>query len=406
MSRSTTALVVTFNSSKVAGELAATLDSLADRCGAVVVDSDSRDGTVDLLGRLMPGIRVISTGVNRGFGSACNLGLSRVETPYTLLLNHDARIDAASLELLERWLDANPGTAAVQPLIRAWGWPEVTASRGMGITGMYEGYDLGFMRFEPGPGGGPVRGAGATAAVSLWRTDVLSSLSGFDPGFFMYFEDVDLCIRARLRGWSLDVLPEAEAQHMVGVASSRSSAGVWEIRSACRLAMKYGRDPGRARMALLGREIRSLAAMRTGLPAFLRRVAAIAAENAGRTGEVFEPSSKPPSELPAERSPRPFRLDPGGIIVSGPGWVSGRAMRGYGAFIAGSGCRLTVDMESRGGPVTGRLYCGSEPGAAYRTDSRGSRFSFILGPGRHCLAADDRNSVILISGMRVDEQTG
>jgi len=406
LSRSTTALVVTFNSSGVAEELAATLDALSERCGAVVVDSDSRDGTVEIIGRLMPGIRVISTGVNRGFGSACNLGLSRVDTPYTLLLNHDARIDPGSLSLLERWLDANPCTAAVQPLIRSWGWPEVTASRGMGITGMYEGYDLGFMRFEPGPGGGPVRGAGATAAVSLWRTDVLNSLSGFDPGFFMYFEDVDLCIRARLRGWSLDVLPEAGARHMVGISSSRSSAGVWEVRSACRLARKYGRNPGRTRRELLSRELRSLAAMRTGLPAFLRRVLAITSEKAERTGEVFEPSSAPPSGLPARRSPSPFRLDPGGIIVSGPGWRPGSTFGGYGAFTVRSDCRLTVDMSSPAGPVTGRLYCGSEPGAAFRTDSRGSRFRFILGPGRHYLAADDRDAVVQISGVRVDDQTG
>lgn len=406
MNRATTAVVVTYNSSGVAEDLAATLDALSERCGAVVVDSDSRDGTLEILGRLMPGIRVISTGGNRGFGSACNLGLSRVDTPYTLLLNHDARIEPGSLAMLERWLDANPGTAAVQPLIRAWSWPEVTASRGMGMTGMYEGFDLGFMRFEPGPGGGPLRGRGATAAVSLWRTGVLSSLSGFDPGFFMYFEDVDLCIRAHLGGWSLDVLPEAEARHVVGVSSNRSSAGVWEVRSACRLAMKYGRNPCRAKMALLSREIRSLAALRTGLPAFLRRAAAIAAEDAGRTGEVFEPSSPPLTELPAARSPRPFRLDPGGIIVSGPGWISGNAFEGYGAFTAASRCSMAVDMYSQGGPVTGRLYRGSEPGEAFRTDSRGSRFSFILGPGRHYLAADDRDAIIGIAGMRVDDQTG
>ena len=193
---------------------------------------------------------------------------------------------------------------------------------------------------------------------------------------------------------------------MVGVSSSRSSAGVWEVRSACRLAMKYGRSPGRAKLALIMREMRSLASMGTGVPASLRRMAAIASERAARTGGVFEPSSAPPTELPARRSPPPSGLDPCGLLVSGPGWISGSAFAGYGAFTARSGCRLTADVRSHHGPVTGRMYSGDVPGAPFIVDTHGSRLSFTIGPGRHYPAADDGEAVGDVSGMGVDGRTG
>ena len=57
-----------------------------------------------------------------------------------------------------------------------------------------------------------------TAACVLVRTEALRSVGGFDEGFFMYFEDVDLCVRLESAGWRLAQEPRAVARHVGGVA--------------------------------------------------------------------------------------------------------------------------------------------------------------------------------------------
>jgi len=400
-SAATTALVVTYRSADIAGELCRTLGDLAGACELILVDNDSRDDTVERLRSGLPGVNPLSAGSNRGFGAACNLGLSRVTTPYTLFLNPDARIDRASLGMLEERLRVEPSLAAVQPVIRAWGWPGVTASRGIGITSFYEGFDLGFMRFEPWAGvGAPFGAPGVTAAVSLWRTEVLRSLEGFDPGIFMYFEDVDLSIRASMSGWGFEVLPGATAQHMVGTASGRARAEIWELESSFRIAMRFSPDRAGTVRRFLMREIRSAAALRRpgrALRRFARLFAGIARRHRS-TGRPFIPAAIRPADLPTERSLRQFPLEPGGRLKTGPGWIGEGRFRGFGAFVSTSGGIFTAALSSESGPATGRLWKGDMPGEPFSACSSPSPVSFELTPGRYYLAADDPGVVISVEG--------
>ncbi len=198
-----TAAVVTYNAAGLA-------DLMADARGSlgslpwVIHDSGSIDGTCDILRSRMPGCNVIC-GVNRGFGYGNNRCLEKIGTEYTLFLNSDASLDRDALKELTAFLDDNPDHAAVQPLVRLMGWKIVTASRGVFLTPAGEAWDAGFMHLEPGPSLRPERVPAVTAAVSLWRTEVLRELGGFDEGFFMYFEDADLSLRAGAAGWKLSV---------------------------------------------------------------------------------------------------------------------------------------------------------------------------------------------------------
>lgn len=401
----TTAVVVTYRSAGIAGELCRTLGDLEGACGLVLVDSDSRDDTIERLRAGLPGVNPLSAGSNRGFGAACNLALSRVTTPYTLFLNPDARIDRVSLGMLEDRLRSEASTAAVQPLIRAWGWPGVTASRGIGITPFYEGFDLGFMRFEPWAGGGaPFRTSGVTAAVSLWRTEVLRSLEGFDPGIFMYFEDVDLSIRASMLGWGFEVLPGATAEHMVGTSSGRSRAELWELESSFRIAMRFSPDRARTIRRFVLREARSAVAIRRPGRA-LKRFARLFTGMAGRhprAGRSYTPPAIRPADLPAVRSPKPFPLEPGGRLTTGPGWIGEGRFRGFGAFRSNSSGTFTAALRSDKGPATGRLWSDGSPGVPFSVWSAPARVSFELAPGRYYLAADDPEAAIHVEGATLD----
>lgn len=346
-----TAAVVTYNAAGLADLMADARGSLGN-LPWVIHDSGSIDGTCDMLRSRMPGCDVIC-GINRGFGYGNNRCLERIGTEYTLFLNSDASLDRDALKELTAFLDDNPDHAAVQPLVRLMGWKIVTASRGVFLTPAGEAWDAGFMHLEPGPSLRPERVPAVTAAVSLWRTEVLRELGGFDEGFFMYFEDADLSLRAGAAGWKLSVLPSAEAFHVVGGSSSRKMASLWELRSSARLYSRYfggGRVNGRwlwNRASILLREAargrNPLPGIRVLLGAALARVDTIELPME-LSGMLFGS----PMDMPL---PRP---EPG---ASGPGWRGGLVSPWAGSPAPGGD--VSLRLLSTGHAVSGALLDGT-----------------------------------------------
>jgi GT2 family glycosyltransferase len=337
---------------------------------------------------------------NRGFGAACNSGLAMVRTPRVLLLNPDARLGEGSLREMGAMLSSDPRLAAVQPVIRAWGWPEVTASRGIGITPCYEGYDLGFMRFEPFPADSAVL-TGVSAAASLWRADALKALGGFDPGFFMYFEDVDLCIRAAALGWRFALAGRASCEHMTGATSSRGRAERWEHRSALRLAALHSGRGGRLPGPVLRREARMLlSGLAKGRPVLWRLSHLLAAvSDPPEPGCRFIPPAAPPGEPGGARPLPPFPLDAGGRLIAGPGWISeqGGSMRGYGAVRSSAPGGFCARVSSSALPRTLRIWSGAEAGPTVVASTPDPVRLETLSSGRTYIACDDGETIMTLA---------
>ncbi|RKZ03758.1 hypothetical protein DRQ21_04780 [Candidatus Fermentibacteria bacterium] len=264
-----TAAVVLYNSEKLVPGLAETVNSFPDAVRTVVYDSGSSDKSAEAASRLISNATVIE-GPNRGFGYGNNRCIETVETTYTLLLNSDAAISPESLQALVSFMDDHPDYAGVQPLIRLWGWDKVTVSAGVFLTGYGEAWDSRFMHLELSPLKTPLQVPAVTAAVSLWRTDALRSVDGFDESFFMYFEDADLSLRLGSSGWKLGVVRKAEAFHMVGASSTRRIASEWELASSVRLFRKY-LGHGKLSFSWWKREAKILLhSIKTGKPAVWR----------------------------------------------------------------------------------------------------------------------------------------
>jgi N-acetylglucosaminyl-diphospho-decaprenol L-rhamnosyltransferase len=226
---SVTAVVVTYNSSPVVSSALASLKESFDSgllAECVVVDNASADATAERVREDHAWCSVVCCTENLGFGRGCNLGIARAKTPYVLLLNPDATLPGAGLARLVEFLDRHPGAGAAAPAIRepdgklqpAGGLltPRALLREAVGMTAP------GRRTIEPGEA--PFRTSWVCGAVALLRRSMLEQLGGFDPRYFLYFEETDLWRRAQRAGWEIWAVGEATATPPKA-ASARSAGG-------------------------------------------------------------------------------------------------------------------------------------------------------------------------------------
>ncbi len=190
----------------------------------VLVDNCSSDGSVELVRRRFPHVNLLENRRNLGFGAANNQAAAQARGETLLLLNNDAWLEPGCLALLHARLDREPDLGLVAPrLIGPDGRPRFVWSPDRSLLGEavqrvrnpFEGtaFNHGpidrLMRAVSGPGW-------YTAACVLIRRSAFDDVGGFDPSFFLYFEDADLCVRIREAGWNLDCELEAVAVHAGG----------------------------------------------------------------------------------------------------------------------------------------------------------------------------------------------
>jgi len=245
------AVVVSYNSRDT---LRACVEPLLDKPGVTVtvVDNASTDDSLAVVADLP--VRAVDSGRNAGFGFGCNLGMASGTAPLVLFLNPDARIDADDLERLSRTLKANPSVAIAAPQIRDDTGRLIPTQRRSQRAGSTWAQALFLHRLVPRAtwANEIIRQESAythvaypewvSGACMLARRDVLEALDGFDEGFFLYCEDMDLCARVRAAGHRVCYEPGAIAYHEGGHSAARTSLYAVLARSRLRYARKqYGR---------------------------------------------------------------------------------------------------------------------------------------------------------------------
>jgi N-acetylglucosaminyl-diphospho-decaprenol L-rhamnosyltransferase len=215
-----TVVVVLHDSAGVVPPLLRSLGRWAAQAQVVVVDTDSADDGPRLAREA--GAEVVELGANPGFGAACNAGVARARHPVTVLLNPDC-------ELLEG-LGALVGPAAerealwVPRLVGRDGAPERSAHALPGTLGALLGAPLHppaapaalLERLEPWRAERPRAVGWAVAACLAARTDLLRRLGPFDARQFLFYEDMDLCLRARAAGVPTIFDPRVRVRHLGG----------------------------------------------------------------------------------------------------------------------------------------------------------------------------------------------
>lgn len=217
----------------------------------IVVDNGSTDESLEPL-RAEPGVSVIEMGYNAGFARACNAGAASSDGEYVFLLNPDAEILSGEPNDIACALDAFPQAAIVGPLVvDSFGDPERSVRRFPTVIDLvlYQGklhpwarqipplrryFMLGFDETVP-TYVEQVIGAAMVVRRSEWE-----AVGGMDGGFFLLFEDVDLCKRLAERGRRAVHWPALVVQH-VGHQSFRRISHLRLQRIWNRSLLRYSR---------------------------------------------------------------------------------------------------------------------------------------------------------------------
>jgi GT2 family glycosyltransferase len=210
--------------------LAAALRSVArarDRVGAsgetVVVDNQSTDDSAEIVARDFADVLWIQLGGNMGFPAAARTGIEATSAEWVLLLNNDATIEPDALQrIFEQPLPPDVGAVALQ--MRFSARPEIVNSAGIGLDVLGVAYDRFLGEPATGAASSPAEVFGACAGGALYRRAMLEDIGGFDPGYFLYLDDVDVAWRARMSGWRALYAPQAVVWHAHSATTRHGSA--------------------------------------------------------------------------------------------------------------------------------------------------------------------------------------
>jgi GT2 family glycosyltransferase len=206
-----------------AGPLPALLDSLARHTPSaqvVVVDTASRDTGPELARRR--GAEVVELGANPGFGAASNAGIERARHGVTVLLNPDCELLDDGLRRLAGAAGTAPDALWVPRLLEPDGRPQRSVHPLPGTLGALLAAPLHPAaapravreRLEPWRADQRRTVGWAIAACLAARTGVLRRLGPFDARQFLFYEDMDLCLRARAAGVPTILEPAVSVRHL------------------------------------------------------------------------------------------------------------------------------------------------------------------------------------------------
>lgn len=223
------------------------LDCLADLEAArstvtlevFVVDNASGDGTVEAIATRFPWVNVEALGENVGFGRANNRAIQRANGPTILVLNPDTRVTPVAMRECLDELQRRPDVGVLSPrVVDGQGRFDLRCKRGFPtLWGTFTHVarldrvlrDRRSLRYTMRwlPEVSPSDVEAVSGAVMFVRADALQLTGGFDERFFMYGEDIDLCVRIAGLGWRVRYWPEVTVTHL-----GRGSGWTTESRQA------------------------------------------------------------------------------------------------------------------------------------------------------------------------------
>ena len=220
-----------------------------DDAEVLVVDNDT-EGVPDL----PPGVRLFRSGENLGLTKAWNRAIPQTAGDLVVLLNPDAVVEGDFFERMEAFFGGEPGAGVAGPrILDAGGELQLSARKEISLLSGLLGRTSLLTRLFPksplvkaqfpalGDLGRPTEVDWVSGACMVVRRETLGDISPLDERFFLYFEDADLCRRAREAGWRVFYLPDVEVLHQTGGSSRSKPRAIWLLHKS---AFLYHRKHG------------------------------------------------------------------------------------------------------------------------------------------------------------------
>lgn len=218
-------------------------DGLRGEVEVVVVDNFPGDGTADFVRAEFPQVACLIPNSNLGFGRANNLGYARTRGSFVLFLNPDTVCNEAALVHCLTRLRADARIGLISPkLVLADGSMDLACRRGIpslwdgfcrasGLaaafpkTGIFSGYNLTHRPVDGTYEVGAINGAFMLAPRAALHA-IAPDGKVFDEAFFMYGDDLDLCIRVARAGWKIVYDGRVQITHLKGLSVAKDYAAM------------------------------------------------------------------------------------------------------------------------------------------------------------------------------------
>ena len=228
-------VVVSYNTRDLLHEcITSMLDNTRDiEAEIFVVDNGSTDGSVAMIESEFPQISLIQSQVNLGFGVANNLAIQRATGRYIVLLNSDAFFTPDSLNRAIRHMDETPACGLGGALLKGRNgeWqPSAKTFHSITndlvvFTGLADKFPksklFGRMSRTWADEGESACVDWVPGAFAIIRPEALKKVGLFDPLFFFYYEEVDLCLRIKQAGFEIWYWPDVLITHLGGQSSKK-----------------------------------------------------------------------------------------------------------------------------------------------------------------------------------------
>lgn len=195
----------------------------------IAVDDRSTDDTVAIVREKYPDVRLFVNQKNVGFGKTVNVGLEAATGAYILVLNNDTWMHEGALDAMIEYLDTHPDAGIVGPMVLSGdGSLQQQCRRHVPTPTAALLYFTGVAKLfpkNPNVAGYLMTAAdehqttevdAVSGACLMVRRTVLDTIHGFDPEYYLYGEDMDLCWRTKLAGWKVVYYPTSRITHFGG----------------------------------------------------------------------------------------------------------------------------------------------------------------------------------------------
>jgi hypothetical protein len=223
----------------------------------IVVDNHSSDGSPEMVEQNFPRLHLIKNKENRGYGRAGNQGLEKAKGKYVLILNSDVTVNPNCLDQMFQFMESHPDIGAssckltfpdgsLQHSCRKFPDFKTYLLMLLGVRFLFtrmkwfrEYLMLDWDHSE-------IREVDQIMGSFLFiRKEVITQVGGFDERFWMYFEEVDLCLRIHKAGWKVVHYPYASAVHFLS-KSSEQWGEIKKIKEYQKSLLKYFKKNGKS----------------------------------------------------------------------------------------------------------------------------------------------------------------